>query len=116
MSGGVMTDRTCRIGSLVMSRVTAQGLDAGEVYTVEAVRRQQMPTGTAVTVTARIGQQRVEVQNPATVFQPALIEAYGVKGLQSRSWRRTFGDAERLNAWCERHDAVVHGQRYVAGG
>jgi hypothetical protein len=101
---------------MVMSRVTAQGLDAGEVYTVEAVRRQRTIAGTYVTVTVRLGQQLIEVQNPAVVLQPARIEAYGVKGLQSRPWRRIFADAEKLYAWCECHDAVVYGQRYVEGG
>lgn len=110
-----MTDRAHRIGSLVMSRETAQGLDAGDVGTVEAVRRQRTTTGTTVTATIRIGQRQVEVQKPAATLQPARIEAYGVKGLQSRSWRRTFATAEQLTAWCERHDATVRGQRYIEG-
>jgi hypothetical protein len=96
-----------------MSRVTEQGLEAGDVGTVEAVRRQRTATGTTVTVTIRIYQRQVEVQNPEAMLQPALIEAYGVKGLQSRSWRRTFATAEQLTAWCERHDAEVRGQRYI---
>jgi hypothetical protein len=108
-----VTDRAPRIGSLVMSRETAQGLDAGDVGTVEAVRRQRTVAGTTVVVTLRIGQRQIEVQNPAAMLQPARIEAYGVKGLQSRSWRRTFTSAEQLTAWCERHDAAVLGQRYV---
>ncbi len=108
-----MTVRTYHIGSLVMSRQAAQGLAAGDVGTVEAVRRQRTTAGTTVTVTIRIGQQQVEVQNPAALLQPAHIEAYGVKGLQSRSWRRTFATAEQFTAWCERHDAAVRGQRYI---
>lgn len=110
-----MTDPAYRIGSLVMSRETAQGLEVGDVGTVEAVRRQRTTTGTAVTVTIRIGERQIEVQNPAAMLQPAHIEAYGVKGLQSRPWRRTFASAEQLTAWCERHDAAVRGQRYIEG-
>ena len=39
------------------------------------------------------------------------IEAYGVKGLKNRSWRKTFASAEKLLAWCETNDAVVLGTR-----
>jgi hypothetical protein len=74
-----VTDRAHRIGSLVMSRETAQGLDAGDVGIVEAVRRQRTTTGTTVAATIRIGQRQVEVQNPAATLQPARIEAYDVK-------------------------------------
>jgi len=108
-----VTDRGYRRSSEVISRVTAQGLDAGAVYTVEAVRRQRTIAGTVTTVTVRVDQQLVEVQNPSAVLQRARVEAHGVKGFQNRIWRRIFADAAALAAWCERHDAVVHGQRYV---
>ncbi len=52
-----------------------------------------------------------EAQAPAVVATPARIEAYGSKGMQNRSWRRTFASAEKLVAWCERNDAVVLGTR-----
>ena len=37
------------------------------------------------------------------------IEAYGIKGLKSKPWRRTFRSGEELSAWVEDHDAEVHG-------
>lgn len=41
------------------------------------------------------------------------IEAYGVKGMKSTVWRKTFKNADALLAWCEKNDAVVHGTRDV---
>jgi hypothetical protein len=39
------------------------------------------------------------------------IEAYGVKGMKSTSWRKTFKSVEALNAWVEKNDAEVYGTR-----
>ena len=39
------------------------------------------------------------------------IEAYGVKGMKSVGWRKSFKNAEALNKWCEDNDADVLGQR-----
>jgi hypothetical protein len=39
------------------------------------------------------------------------IEAYGVKGPQSKSWRKEFKSANALNKWAEKNDAEVHGTR-----
>lgn len=39
------------------------------------------------------------------------VEAYGVKGLNSTPWRRTFKNVAALNKWCEDHDAEVSGTR-----
>jgi hypothetical protein len=41
------------------------------------------------------------------------IEAYGVKGMKSTPWRKTFKSAEALNAWVEKHGAEVHGIREI---
>jgi hypothetical protein len=41
------------------------------------------------------------------------IEAYGVKGMKSTPWRKTFKSAEALNAWVEKHGAEVHGVREI---
>jgi len=49
------------------------------------------------------------------VAKPVRIEAYGLKGMQNRTWRRTFASVERLEAWCERNDAVVLGTRRIDG-
>jgi hypothetical protein len=43
--------------------------------------------------------------------KPPGIEAYGVKGLKNRPWRRAFANAEKLLAWCDRNDAIVLGTR-----
>jgi len=39
------------------------------------------------------------------------VEAYGVKGMKSTSWRKTFKSVAALNAWVEKNDAEVHGTR-----
>lgn len=52
-------------------------------------------------------------QEPAVVKPSGRIEAYGVKGMNSRRWRRTFKDADALMSWCEKNDAEVYGQRFV---
>jgi hypothetical protein len=39
------------------------------------------------------------------------IEAYGVKGMKSTPWRKTFKSAEALDAWVEKHGAEVYGIR-----
>lgn len=41
------------------------------------------------------------------------IEAYGVKGMQSKPWVRTFASAEALCKWAEKNDATVYGVREV---
>lgn len=43
--------------------------------------------------------------------KPARIEAYGVKGLKSTPWRKTFKDCAALYAWTQKNDAEVYGQR-----
>lgn len=55
----------------------------------------------------------IERQDSASVKRSSRIEAYGVKGMNSRRWRRTFKDADSLVAWCEKNDAEVYGQRFV---
>jgi hypothetical protein len=55
--------------------------------------------------------KRIQPKHPVS----RRIEAYGVKGLRSRTWRRVFADAETLIDWCERNDAVVYGTRRVDG-
>ncbi len=43
--------------------------------------------------------------------RPHKIEAYGVKGMKSLPWRRTFPDVEAMADWADKHDAEVHGTR-----
>ena len=39
------------------------------------------------------------------------IEAYGVKGMKSVSWRKKFKSMEALNAWVEKTGAQVYAIR-----
>ena len=39
------------------------------------------------------------------------IEAYGVKGMKSLRWRKTFKNEEELNDWLEKNDAEMLGMR-----
>ena len=55
------------------------------------------------------------VEQPTAKEKPTRIEAYGVKGLRSQLWRRTFASAAKLDAWCEKHDATVLGTRVADG-
>ena len=41
------------------------------------------------------------------------IEAYGVKGMKSIQWRKTFKNADALNKWLETNDAEMLGMRIV---
>jgi hypothetical protein len=41
------------------------------------------------------------------------IEAYGVKGMDSKRWRRAFRSIEALEKWCEDNDAEIYGTRDV---
>lgn len=38
-----------------------------------------------------------------------MIEAYGVKGMKSLKWRRTFKSVEALEEWADKYDAEVFG-------
>lgn len=39
------------------------------------------------------------------------IEAYGVMGMSSKRWRKTFKSVEDMNKWVDAHDAEVQGTR-----
>lgn len=41
------------------------------------------------------------------------IEAYGVKGMTSKQWRKVFKNAAAMEKWCDDHDAEVHGTTKV---
>jgi hypothetical protein len=42
-----------------------------------------------------------------------MIEAYGVKGMQSKPWRKTFKNVDAMYAWAEKNDAEIQGFRDV---
>jgi hypothetical protein len=109
-----MTARNYKPGSMVISRETNNGLVAGWVYVVAAVRGPTSGSG-AVVVAVRHSHEIIEVEHPTTALEPVRIEAYGVRGTHGEMWRRTFVNTDTLTEWCERElsDVVVHGQRYV---
>ncbi len=39
------------------------------------------------------------------------IEAYGVKGMNGKPWRRMFKSEDELTKWAEKNDAEIHGIR-----
>lgn len=39
------------------------------------------------------------------------VEAYGVKGLNSTKWQKTFRNSDALNKWVEANDAEMYGMR-----
>lgn len=43
------------------------------------------------------------------------FEAYGVKGMNSKPWRKTFRDQAAFEAWIEKNegDIEVHGTREI---
>lgn len=41
------------------------------------------------------------------------VEAYGVKGMQSKPWRKTFRSFDAMHAWVEKNDAEIHGTREI---
>jgi hypothetical protein len=41
-----------------------------------------------------------------------LLEAYGVKGLKSTPWRKSFKDFDALQRWAEKNDAEIHAYRW----
>ena len=53
-----------------------------------------------------LGQQGV-----AEAAQGHTIEAHGVRGMDRRTWHKTFKNADHLNAWAEKYDAEIHGTR-----
>ena len=41
------------------------------------------------------------------------IEAHGVKGMQSKPWRKTFKTSEQMVKWADKNQAEVHATRDV---
>jgi len=41
------------------------------------------------------------------------VEAYGVRGFQSKPWRKVFRSRAALLAWAEKYDADIHATREV---
>ena len=37
------------------------------------------------------------------------VEAYGVKGMNNTSWRKSFKTVEAMNTWAEKNDAEILG-------
>lgn len=45
--------------------------------------------------------------------QELRVEAYGVKGMSSKPWRKTFKNLDAMFAWLVKNDAEVSGTREV---
>lgn len=41
------------------------------------------------------------------------IEAFGVRGVKSVQWRKSFKSVEALESWAEKNDAEVQGWRLL---
>jgi hypothetical protein len=47
----------------------------------------------------------------AEAAQGHTIEAHGVRGMDRKTWHKTFKNVDQMNAWAEKYDAEVHGTR-----
>jgi hypothetical protein len=54
---------------------------------------------------------RVEEQDMAEAAQGHTIEAHGVRGMDRRTWHKTFRNTDQMIAWAEKHDAEIIGTR-----
>jgi len=50
-------------------------------------------------------------QNMAEAAQGHTIEAHGVRGMDRRTWHKTFRNTDQMIAWAEKHDAEIVGTR-----
>ena len=46
-------------------------------------------------------------------MKTAKVEAYGVKGMKSVSWRKTFQNLEKMLVWAEKNQAQIYATRPV---
>lgn len=54
---------------------------------------------------------QTETTTTAQKAAPKAVEAYGVKGMNSKQWRKTFKSFDALEKWLEKNDAQCHGTR-----
>jgi hypothetical protein len=50
-------------------------------------------------------------QDMAEAAQGHTIEAHGVRGMDRRTWHKTFKNTDQMMAWAEKHDAEIVGTR-----
>jgi hypothetical protein len=50
-------------------------------------------------------------QDVAETAQGHTIEAHGVRGMDRKTWHKTFKNVDQLNVWAEKYDAEIHGTR-----
>jgi hypothetical protein len=63
--------------------------------------------------TARLTKEEVDQLEEAA--KGHTIEAYGVKGMKSTQWRKTFKHHDHLSDWADKNDAEVYGVRELEG-
>ena len=54
---------------------------------------------------------KVEEQGVTEAAQGHTIEAHGVRGMDRRTWHKTFRNTDQMIAWAEKHDAEIVGTR-----
>jgi len=54
---------------------------------------------------------QIKEQGVAEAAQGHTIEAHGVRGMDRRTWHKTFRDTDQMTAWAEKHDAEIMGTR-----
>jgi hypothetical protein len=47
----------------------------------------------------------------AEAAQGHTIEAHGIRGMDRKTWHKTFKNVDQMNAWAEKYDAEIHGTR-----
>lgn len=53
------------------------------------------------------------VKKSLEFVQKMPVEAHGVKGMQSKPWRKTFKNADAMNKWADKNQAEIHATREV---
>jgi hypothetical protein len=54
--------------------------------------------------------------SPAFQIMKQKVEAYGVKGMKSTPWRKTFKSMEAMEAWLDKTGAELHGVCFLEAG
>lgn len=67
--------------------------------------------GSKSSMTPNHYRQRFNEQGVTEAAQGHTIEAHGVRGMDRRTWHKTFKNTDQMIAWAEKHDAEIVGTR-----
>ena len=67
--------------------------------------------GSKSSMTPNHYRQRFNEQGVTESAQGHTIEAHGVRGMDRRTWHKTFRNTDQMTAWAEKHDAEIIGTR-----